>query len=125
MRTKLLSSLPAVVVFLAASQGGPALAQTYTFSNLYPTNVTGVLQNSTVACHGTLMITQGATAPTDVLVTITDKNGNKYTGQAGVQRNGNLSYTFQAAVTIPASAATGQATCLFQYSTNNGAPGSW
>lgn len=38
MRTKLFSALPAIAVFLAASHGGSAMAQTYTFSNLYPSS---------------------------------------------------------------------------------------
>jgi hypothetical protein len=120
MRMKILSSLPALALFLAASHGGSATAQTYTLSDLEPTNNTTILKNSTVGCQGNITISNGAPPPTNVKVTITDANGKKYVGTGGVSSAGRNNWHFTVTVRIPATAATGKAQCLFQVSTNRG-----
>ncbi len=117
MRTKLLALLVAAVAFLAASNGGSAMAQTYTFGDLNPSNTTTIFTNSMVTCSGTITISQGAPPPTNVKVTITDSGGTKYVGTGSATSQGGNTYNFIVAVSIPSTAKTGRAQCLYQGST--------
>jgi hypothetical protein len=100
MRIQLLSSLPAIVALLVASHGGSAMAQTYTFSNLYPADTT-TLQKTTVTCTGQITISQGATAPTNVKVVIQDNFGDQYTGTGSAMNAGQLTYNFVSVLRTP------------------------